>query len=163
MEQVEHVSERRLLAAASPDVWASLLETKRFAARAANVRNVSLERIDAEREVQWTVWLKGFEHTWRERQNVDPVRQRIDFQQSQGMFRIYRGHWAVSAGEEGATEVTLEIEVDTGLPYLAQFINPVVGRAFKTFARDLIDGLEQTTNEMSQAPVVVYTAVGNAR
>lgn len=60
------------------------------------------------------------------------------------MFRIYRGNWQIYAREQGQAEVALRIELDTGLPYLDHFVNPVLADAFQAMAQELLDGLEST-------------------
>lgn len=50
----------------------ALLEPATFSAPVESVRRAELVSVDeSRRELCWTVWLKGFELTWRETQRLD--------------------------------------------------------------------------------------------
>jgi ribosome-associated toxin RatA of RatAB toxin-antitoxin module len=143
-EQLENVIARHSICASAQTVWAALLNPDSFTGDVENVRSAKLSLVhDERREVRWVVWLKGFELTWREVQRADHSIRRLEFEQQEGMFRIYRGRWDVSASPGNRCEIALQIELDTGLPYLALHINPVIAGAFTTLAQELLTGIER--------------------
>jgi len=115
---------------------------QRLAAAVPDVRRVEIGPIEAtgKRLVDWTIWLKGFELQWQEEQLVDVQNMRIVFHQTNGFFATYNGAWQIAPfGNE--TQMDLEINVDSGLPHLSKFVNPVLCDAFKAFARQVVDAL----------------------
>jgi hypothetical protein len=127
------------------EVWKALISPEGYTSEEASVRHVELSHFEADcREVCWTVWIKGFELRWRELQRADHILHRLEFEQQQGMLSVYRGRWELSASPGRRTDVVLSIELDTGLPYLAKVINPVIAGAFAIFAQELVEALEGT-------------------
>ena len=135
---------KHAIAAASDTVWAALLDPARCFHDIPDVRVLEIvENQDQRKLLKWSVWLKGFELPWQEEQQIDPARRRIEFAQSQGMFACYRGHWQIGASNGAGTEVELALEVETGMPHLGQFIDPVLADAYAEMGRQLLRGVER--------------------
>ncbi len=148
-EEVPCVVVRHLTPTPAANVWAVLKDQGCLVSQVEDVRGIEVLSVDrvlsgdpVERVVSWWVWLKGFELRWQEKQQLDCQRRRLDFQQTQGMFATYGGFWQVTSSGDGAV-VELHLEIDTGMPYLAGFIDPVISNAFKELAHELLYGLEQ--------------------
>lgn len=137
---VENAVIRHTIAASPAGVWGALVDLKRMAAGVPDVRSIgiSVGSNSASRLVDWSVWLKGFELQWQEEQVLDAGKMRIDFHQTQGMFALYKGSWQLSAAGEG-TELAIDIDFDSGMPHLSQYVNPVLAGAFAALARDLAE------------------------
>jgi coenzyme Q-binding protein COQ10 len=138
---VEVVTRAQEVDAPIADVWRALQDYSALTRSVPDVRRVEVQPQTADlRVVSWSVWLKGFELGWKEEQRIDHANRRLEFAQSEGMFAVYRGSWSVVASGV-RTSAKLHLEVDTGMPYLASLINPIIARAFAGLMREVLDGL----------------------
>jgi coenzyme Q-binding protein COQ10 len=152
-EQPEVIVVTHVISAPVQDVWVALLSEDAFESQVPDVRRVQVSYLDLDcREVRWKVWLKGFELSWMEHQRVDHVNRRVEFEQREGMFRTHRGRWDVSASSGTDTEVQWRMDFDTGMPHLAHMVNPVIARAFRDLAVDLLKGLERIVTTAVHEP-----------
>jgi hypothetical protein len=135
--------------AAPPEaVWAAVQNQASFVLEVDDVREVVLaadwisnpQKI--ERVVSWRVWLKGFELKWQEHQTLDGEAWRLEFQQFKGIFSTYSGSWQV-VSEDNKTAAEFHLCVGTGIPYLAEFIDPVIEKAFEALACKILNGIER--------------------
>jgi ribosome-associated toxin RatA of RatAB toxin-antitoxin module len=140
---------RQSIAASAKNVWAALQQQRGLVSEVEDVREIEVLSIDpvantscVKRIVRWRIWLKGFELVWQEEQKIDSQRRRLDFKQIEGMFAVYTGFWQViSEGDQTITE--LHFNLDSGMPYVKRFIDPVIANALKAFAHELLHGLER--------------------
>jgi ribosome-associated toxin RatA of RatAB toxin-antitoxin module len=140
---------RHSMPGTAEDVWIALQDQARWVPVVDDVLGVEVLTGDdalagdvATREVSWQVWLKGFELRWQETQQLDSGAMRLAFQQSEGMFATYGGHYQVTSNGDGA-EVELHLDVATGMPFLDAIIDPVISDAFAALAHELLLGVER--------------------
>lgn len=142
MTTPETIMKTQTISASAEAVWCALLEPTAFKGPAQSVRNYSVISTEGDvRIAAWTVWLKGFELSWKERQTVEVGKRRIQFRQVDGMFAVYEGSWRVTANPHTHTVLQLQLTIDTGMPHLAQLINPVISGAFDVLAAELLDAV----------------------
>ena len=143
--------------AAPPEaVWATVQNQASFVSEVDDVREVEVLVADwisnlhkIERVVSWRVWLKGFELKWQEHQKLDGEAWRLEFQQIEGIFSTYNGSWqVVSEGNKAVAE--FHLCVGTGIPYLTEFIDPVIEKAFEALARKILNGIERLSLNRTQ-------------
>jgi ribosome-associated toxin RatA of RatAB toxin-antitoxin module len=137
----------RSISAPPEAVWATVQNQTSFVSEVDDVHEVEILSTDlisdkTERVVRWCVWLKGFEIRWQEHQKLDSTARRLEFRQIEGIFNIYAGAWQVLTQGNGVI-VELHIRVATGIPYLAEFIDPVIASAFETLAENILRGIER--------------------
>lgn len=143
----------RSIAAPPEAVWAAVQDQAGFVADVDDVRAVEVAAADrisspdrTERVVSWRVWLKGFELTWQVHQKLDGEARRLEFEQIEGIFSTYHGFWqVVSEGDKAVAQ--LHLCVGTGIPYLAEFLDPVMANAFEALARKMLQGIERRSLE----------------
>ena len=146
----------RSIAAPPEAVWAAVQDQAGFVADVDDVRAVEVlaaDRISSpdrtERVVSWRVWLKGFELTWQVHQKLDDEARRLEFEQIEGIFSTYHGFWqVVSEGDKAVAQ--LQLCVGTGIPYLAEFLDPVMANAFEALARKMLHGIERRSLERAR-------------
>ena len=111
---------------------------QRMATSVQDVRRIEIGPLEptGKRLVDWSVWLKGFELQWQEEQTLDANNMRIEFRQTHGLFALYKGVWQVTEVSAG-TQLDIEVDIDSGLPHLSRFVNPILVCAFEAFARNL--------------------------
>jgi uncharacterized membrane protein len=76
---------------------------------------------------RWVVPFRGGLVRWTQRDDRDPARQRIDFEQTDGDFVSLTGQWLVEPAQQGCT-FTCRITPRTSVPHLAGAIDPMIAR-----------------------------------
>ena len=147
--QTQRILVQRSIAAPAEVVWQTLKAQQRLVSEVEDLRDIEIVESDqnlnnpcVKRLVRWRVWLKGFELEWREAQELDPKRRRVDFRQTTGMLGTFEGFWQVNPrGDQAAVE--LNVMLSSGMPHLGEFIDPVIVKAYDEFSTRLLDGLER--------------------
>lgn len=121
------------------EVFDRLADFDGYAALADVVRSVRVEPGDPVRST-WEVYFRNGILEWTE---VDWLRRsegRIDFEQSEGDFEDFSGHWQLST-VPGGVEVTFAVDFDFGMPSLASIIDPVAERVLTDTLESIIGAL----------------------
>ncbi|MER5336728.1 SRPBCC family protein [Micromonospora sp. NPDC002717] len=105
------------------------------------VRTVGVTRVSpTEVESTWEVNFRRGILVWTERDQIDPVNRRIDFEQTKGDFATFTGSWLVVEADEGV-RVEFDSRFDLGIASLASLIDPVACAAMRDSIRDILRGL----------------------
>jgi ribosome-associated toxin RatA of RatAB toxin-antitoxin module len=120
------------------------------------VRTVSVTTLGPNHlESTWEVNFRKGILVWVERDDIDPVTRRIDFEQTSGDFATFTGSWQVF--ETGAdVRVEFTSQFDLGIASLASLIDPVACAAMRDAVRDIVIGLFGShikIHEVEAAPV----------
>ncbi|WP_063042302.1 type II toxin-antitoxin system RatA family toxin [Nocardia pseudovaccinii] len=96
------------------------------------VRSVEVESRAEDGPVtsHWEVCFRSGPLRWSEVDYFQPARRRIVFEQIDGDFEIFRGHWQVEA-LPGGCEVTFEVTFDFGIPSLTGILDPIACKVLK--------------------------------
>jgi ribosome-associated toxin RatA of RatAB toxin-antitoxin module len=115
-----------------------------------DVQRVTVER-DPETEAvvsNWDVNFRGGTMRWRERDSFDETRLIAQFDQIEGDLNEFHGHWQIRSDDTGVT-VEFFAYYDVGIATLAEFLNPVAGRALSDNIVSIITALYGPTTEVS--------------
>lgn len=82
------------------------------------------------RESDWEVNFRRGIMRWTEHEFVDADRLTIEFDQTDGDFEAFRGHWALTPSGHGC-EVFFEVTYDFGIESLAGIMDPIAERVIK--------------------------------
>jgi ribosome-associated toxin RatA of RatAB toxin-antitoxin module len=136
VEVYEHVS------APLKAVWDAINDVESHPRLMPPVESVEvLERAEDHRLVVWQVDLKGCVMRWVEREEIDADRWRIDYRQVEGELAMFEGHWQLEPTAEDRTLVTLVVRFDTGMPMLAEMLDPIAERAIRENAEIMLRSL----------------------
>ncbi|MFI6996283.1 SRPBCC family protein [Nocardia sp. NPDC050175] len=156
MSENGEITIHQIIAAPVEDVWDALQVQSWLVREVDDIRDMRELNVDrspggeiAERLVSWQVWLKGFELGWQEQQQLDPRAHRIDFRQTEGMFAVYTGSCGVRAHADGSV-VELHLNIETGIPYLAGIVDPVLAAAFSDLAQECLHSLGKSVVASAQ-------------
>lgn len=105
------------------------------------VRTVGVTQVSpTEVESTWEVNFRKGILVWTERDLIDPVGRRIEFEQTKGDFATFTGSWLV-VEVDGAVRVEFASRFDLGIASLASLIDPVACAALRDAIRDILIGL----------------------
>jgi ribosome-associated toxin RatA of RatAB toxin-antitoxin module len=116
--------------------YARLCDFERYADHTDAVRGVRITdavgRPDGPRviESEWEVNFRNGVLCWSERDQLDPARRTIRFDQLDGDFERFDGDWAVRQAGPDVT-VRFTATFDLGMPSLAEIIEPVADRTLR--------------------------------
>lgn len=128
-------------------VYQFLEQMEEFPRYMKNLETVRcLERGQGYTVTEWVARLRGSRFRWVERDTFDPVSYRIDFQQTEGDLKVFRGYWLLTK-EDAATQVTLVTEFEFGMPMLASLLNPVAKIALRDNARGMVEAIASAVQE----------------
>lgn len=82
------------------------------------------------RQSDWEVNFRRGIMRWTEHELVDADRLTIEFDQTEGDFESFRGHWALTATDRGC-EVVFEVTYDFGIESLVGIMDPIAERVIK--------------------------------
>lgn len=85
----------------------------------------------------WVVAFRGGLARWTQRQRV--TAGRIDFEQVDGDFQRYAGHWTATDGPDGC-EVEFGVDYRTSVPHFAGAIESAIGRVLARTALAVLTG-----------------------
>jgi ribosome-associated toxin RatA of RatAB toxin-antitoxin module len=105
-----------------------------------------LERGSDFRVTSWEVDLDGFILEWIEREEIDPERYRIGFQQVKGLLDEYAGYWQITPLPDGTCRVVLSVQFDLGVPSLCQMLTPIAERAIRENSKRMLSSLASRTD-----------------
>ncbi len=133
------------IAAEPQQSWAAVVDVESYPQCMDNVQSVKVIEQDGpdRRTTAWSVQLKGAVLEWVEAERLDHRARRFDFHQLSGDLGHFVGHWAVRAGPEGGSVVTLHVEFEIGIPLLAEMLDPVATAALRDNARQMLSALDQ--------------------
>lgn len=105
------------------------------------VRQVTVRRDDALRpESDWEVLFRHGLLCWTEVDTLDRAGLRVDFDQLEGDFDVFRGVWQLAAAD-GGTSVRFDADFDFGVPSLETIIDPVAVRVLTETIQRTVAGL----------------------
>lgn len=105
------------------------------------VREVTITATtDGAIESTWSVNFRNGVLCWIERDTLDPVAHRIEFEQLTGDFDVFAGQWRLETVESGVL-VSLHAEFDLGLPTIAAMIEPIAEQALLENMDKVLRGL----------------------
>jgi ribosome-associated toxin RatA of RatAB toxin-antitoxin module len=100
-----------------------------------------LERDEAHRVVAWHVDLRGCAMRWVEREEIHRDHWRIDYRQVAGDLEVFEGYWQLEPATDEQTLVTLVVIFDTGMPMLAEMLDPIAERAIRENSEIMLHSL----------------------
>jgi ribosome-associated toxin RatA of RatAB toxin-antitoxin module len=128
--------------ASRASVWAVINDVESHPRLMPPVRSVEvLERSADHRVVVWQVDLKGCELRWVEREEIRHDRWRIDYAQVDGDLAQFEGFWQLDEEADRLTRVTLVVRFDTGMPMLAEMLDPIAERAIRENSQSMLRSL----------------------
>lgn len=92
----------------------------------------------------WLVRFRKGQLKWTERDLLDPVARRIEFDQVTGDFAVMRGSWQVEEdglGDGAGVLVRFDAEFDLGIPTLADILDPVAEATLRSNVALILTGL----------------------
>jgi len=110
-------------------VFKHITDFTHYPAVSADVRRVETRP----GEPQLTDWEVNFRRgimRWIEREDIDPQRLHVDFEQVEGDFLDFRGSWQLTPTPAGC-EVFFGVTYDFGIESLAGIIDPLAERVIK--------------------------------
>ena len=99
-----------------------------------------VERGEGYTLTEWVARLKGARFRWVEKDIYSPLQYRIDYDQTQGDLKVFRGYWALKEVLEG-TEVLFVTEFEFGIPMLSAMLNPVAKIALRSNSQAMLDAI----------------------
>lgn len=122
-------------------VAASAEEVIRLLSAAENFPGYAPDLLSVTREEDRSDWVLAFGNgvaTWTQRSRV--TADRIEFEQVDGDFVRYDGHWSVTPDPQGST-VEFTVHYRTSVPHLAGAIESAVGRVLSRTALAILTGV----------------------
>lgn len=116
---------------------------ERFPLLADDVRAVDVHPASAPgqpRDSDWEVYFRRGVMRWNERESVDVDRLRIVFEQTDGDFAEFSGHWQLRGTALG-TDVLFEVSYDFGIDSLAGLMDPIAERVITRVVCAALTGL----------------------
>jgi ribosome-associated toxin RatA of RatAB toxin-antitoxin module len=110
-------------------VFKQITDFARYPSVSADVRYVQT-RPGPPQHTDWEVNFRRGIMRWTEREDIDPVRLRVDFEQVEGDFGEFRGSWRLAAVPAGC-EVVFAVTYDFGIDSLAGIMDPLAERVIK--------------------------------
>jgi ribosome-associated toxin RatA of RatAB toxin-antitoxin module len=114
-----------------------------FPALADDVRAVDVHPAPvpgAPRDSDWTVNFRRGLLRWNEWESVDADRLRIEFEQTDGDFADFHGHWQLTA-TGGGCAARFEAGYDFGIESLAGLMDPIAERVITRVVCSVLTGL----------------------
>ncbi len=99
-----------------------------------------LERGDDYTLTEWIARLQGARFRWVEKDVYHPSQYRIDYDQTEGDLKVFRGYWALTEVTEG-TEVLFVTEFEFGIPMLSAMLNPVAKMALRSNSEAMLSAI----------------------
>jgi ribosome-associated toxin RatA of RatAB toxin-antitoxin module len=94
----------------------------------------------APRDSDWEVNFRRGIMRWNETEVLDPDQLTIEFDQTDGDFEEFRGHWRLTpTGPD--TEVFFEVTYDFGIESLVGIMDPIAERVIKRALCSVLEGL----------------------
>ncbi|MFF2806600.1 SRPBCC family protein [Streptomyces sp. NPDC058000] len=131
-------------------VFDSLSDFASFPRCSDVVHAVSLEHgPDNDRISSWEVAFAGGILKWRERDRLDELRLRIDFELIDGDLLALAGQWSIAPLPEGSA-VRFRARFDLGVPGMADLLEPVAGRAMTETVTKMLYGVFGPSAEVTE-------------
>lgn len=139
------VSIERDVRAPIDQLWQSVLDVERYPESMASVRSVQVTSSESpeQRQIAWSVSLKGSILEWEEIERIDHQALTVAFHQVSGDMERLEGEWRLGANGPGITRVSLRVFFEIGIPLLAEMLNPVAERSFHENCIEMLRGVER--------------------
>jgi ribosome-associated toxin RatA of RatAB toxin-antitoxin module len=126
-------------------VWAVITNVESYPQYMDSVRSIAvLTSEGVNRTVEWRVTLRGSVLTWVEEEVLDPDRRIVRFQQIDGDLDRFDGDWTVTAADGGSL-VTLHVDLEIGIPLLANMLNPIAASTVQSNADQMLAAIANRT------------------
>ncbi|MEU6023267.1 SRPBCC family protein [Micromonospora sp. NPDC047134] len=89
----------------------------------------------------WVLAFRGGVARWTQRRRV--LADRIEFEQTDGDFQEYAGHWSATDGPDGC-EVEYTVRFRTSVPHFAGAVESAAGRVLTRTALAVLEGVGRT-------------------
>jgi len=110
-----------------------------YPAIAGAVRSIEIEDgTDGALVSRWEVTFRRGIMKWTERDEIDPDKRTIHFQQLEGDLNDFNGNWSVTHSN-GNVNVQFVAKFDLGIPTLAAMLDPIAEEALRENVSELID------------------------
>jgi ribosome-associated toxin RatA of RatAB toxin-antitoxin module len=110
-------------------VFKQVTDFGRYPSVSADVRHVET-RPGQPQHTDWEVNFRRGIMRWTEREDIDPGRLLVEFEQVEGDFAEFRGSWQLSAAPSGCG-VFFTVTYDFGIESLAGIMDPLAERVIK--------------------------------
>jgi coenzyme Q-binding protein COQ10 len=144
-----HLDITRATAAPADALWEALTDPVATLRAVAGVEVVDASDSTDDRVVRsWRLRLRGSPLAWRQEERADEDRRCVAFRMTDGEPRHVAGTWHIHPGNDGRATVALHLELDFGLPDIAEVIDRVLGRAFAP----VVDGVVAEAERRAGTP-----------
>lgn len=122
-------------------IYATLCDFSTYAERCSAVRSVTVASESARAMVStWEVNFQSGILRWQERDEFDPHKLEIRFEQIAGDIDEFSGTWRVG-GEPGHAHIHFDARFDLGIPMLADMLDPIAESAIRHNIHQIIGSL----------------------
>jgi len=83
---------------------------------------------------------------WSEREMWDAEALSCKYEQVEGDFKVYYGDWSFVTLDSGATQVTLNVEFDLGIP----LVGPLIAKLLNRIMQNNCDGMLKAIKEKAE-------------
>ena len=95
----------------------------------------------------WTLsrWVAQFQKRpveWIERDDFDEENLTIDYDQTEGDLRYFRGQWRFVSEDDGC-RIHLSCEASLGVPMLSAALDPLVGKIVRDNAKAMLEAIKK--------------------
>ena len=147
------VEVRHVVAAPIDEVYAVVSDQESYPKFMKTMESVKvLERGDGYTLTEWIARLQGVRFRWVEKDVYHPANHRIDYDQTEGDPKVFRGYWALTEVPEG-TEVLFVTEFEFGIPMLAALLNPVAKVALRSNSVAMLEAIGAQFARKSNQPI----------
>ena len=123
------------------EVFDKLADLRHYAKYVEGVVSVDMEwQSDREAISHWVVKFRKGLLRWTEEDWFYPEELRLEFNQTKGDFKLFKGHWQITP-EQGGARVSLIVDFDFGVASLACIVDPVGERVLTDQTKETLQGL----------------------
>ena len=132
-----------LINSSPQEVYSLAKEMERYSDFMPDVEKVTvLERNGNRTLTEWTTNVEGIPICWKEEDIFDDDACTINYRLIEGDLDKFEGVWTFQP-KEGATEVTLTVDFDFGMPTLADLLGPILQLKVEENSEMMLAGLKK--------------------
>jgi len=95
----------------------------------------------------WEVEVDGARLNWRQLDVIDLKNNLVFFSAQNGDFKKYFGNWRVAKTPSGRTALTLDVDIDWGLPVLEPYVKKALKRRTSLLFRGFLKSIKKVAEE----------------
>ncbi len=90
---------------------------------------------------RWDAKFQGRPITWEERDDFDGDNLVINYDQTEGDLKVFRGCWTFEP-EEGGCRIKLTVDASLGIPMLEAALDPLVRKVVRDNCNSMLEGIK---------------------